>query len=246
LSNQSGRYDEAEQAYRRAIEVDPGYAYAWNVLANLLELKKRNEEAEQAYRQAIKIDPHYKYAWFDLARLLEQVGRMETETLEAFFKATELDPGSTWYKNRALKFAQASAKGANLTAALEAVLHLQQRQPEDKEVRFTLAGLLALSGDWTQAKTILEELSTSPSEDDQPDVWAFGAAVKAGHTDEVIRILEKSGSNERWRPLYEALRSIQAGSREYLRRVAPEVRSVAERIFLEIRAQESKQAVAPS
>lgn len=59
---------------------------------------------------------------------------------------------------------------------------LQQRQPEDKAIRFTLAGLLALSGDWLWAKRILEELSSNPSEDDQPEAWAFGAAVKAGHT----------------------------------------------------------------
>jgi hypothetical protein len=40
--------------------------------------------------------------------------------------------------------------------------------------------------------------------------------------------------SERWRPLYEALRAVQAGSAQYLRRVAPEVRSIAEAILVEL------------
>ena len=47
-------------------------------------------------------------------------------------------------------------------------------------------------------------------------------------------MLEQAGAHESWRPLYEALRAAAEGSPKYLRRVAPEVRVVAEEILREI------------
>ena len=51
--------------------------------------------------------------------------------------------------------------------------------------------------------------------------------MKAGHVNDVIEILERTGANERWRPLYEALRAVREGTPDYLRKVAPEVRVAA-------------------
>jgi hypothetical protein len=93
-------------------------------------------------------------------------------------------------------------------------------------------GSSALNGEWPRAKGLLESLATA--EIDQPNIWAFGAALRAGHLNELLAILEQTGADERWRPLYEALPAIKAGSAQYLRRIAPEVRSIAERIVAKI------------
>lgn len=62
-----------------------------------------------------------------------------------------------------------------------------------------------------------------------------GAAIVAtDHAKEALAVLEKAGAHENWRPLYEALRASAKGSAKYLRRIAPEVRVVAEKILREI------------
>jgi superkiller protein 3 len=46
------KYDEAEMAYRRALELDLKYADAWYNLGVVLKDLKRYEEAEKAFRKA--------------------------------------------------------------------------------------------------------------------------------------------------------------------------------------------------
>jgi hypothetical protein len=60
------------------------------------------------------------------------------------------------------------------------------------------------------------------------------AVVKTGHVGEALAILERTGADQRCRPLYEALQAVKAGTSDYLRRVAPEVRTVALELLREI------------
>ncbi len=50
-----GYHEEAVEAYRQAIEVDPKIAYPYNGLGNALRSLDRNEEAVEAYRMFIKL-----------------------------------------------------------------------------------------------------------------------------------------------------------------------------------------------
>ncbi|RYZ70113.1 MAG: tetratricopeptide repeat protein, partial [Lysobacteraceae bacterium] len=49
-----GRWELAEQAYRQAIQHDPGHALAWQKLGALLALLKRGHEALHCYREALR------------------------------------------------------------------------------------------------------------------------------------------------------------------------------------------------
>jgi len=69
-----GRYEEAEQAYRHAIELDPRCDNPWNGPGNVLQDIGRSGEAEQAYHRAIELGPEFPYPWGNLARLLESGG----------------------------------------------------------------------------------------------------------------------------------------------------------------------------
>lgn len=61
---------KAEAAIRKAVELDPGYASAWNDLGNLFQDHlNRYEEAEAAYRKAIELDEKNAYAWNGLGLL---------------------------------------------------------------------------------------------------------------------------------------------------------------------------------
>lgn len=95
-----GRHEEAEAAYRKAIELDPKSVYAWTGLAILLKKHPgRYDESEAAYRKVIELDPKFAYPWTALGILLGKcLGRYE-EAEAAYRKAIELDPKSVypWY-----------------------------------------------------------------------------------------------------------------------------------------------------
>jgi len=68
------RYGEAEAAYRKAIELDPRFAWPWINLANLLQDLHRCEEAEAAYGKAIERG-YPNWSWRRLVKLLLRTGR---------------------------------------------------------------------------------------------------------------------------------------------------------------------------
>jgi hypothetical protein len=161
-------------------------------------------------------------------------GTTTAEALDSYFKAVELDPMHEWRRSEALRFARSlGTEGKRVSAvALQAVSRFPELFPDDWQTEFVLAGFLALNGDWERARKRLEELAAS--EIGPRDVWTFLIALQTGHLDDAIALLEHAGADDRWRPLYEALRASQANSKQYLRRVAPEFRTVAEQILSEL------------
>ncbi len=94
------RYEEADTAYRKSIETDPGYAGSWNNLGVLVQDRLgRYDEAEAAYRKAADLDPELVHPWHNLGNLLQHhLGRYD-EAEAAYRKASELDPehAITWH-----------------------------------------------------------------------------------------------------------------------------------------------------
>ena len=84
-----GRYQEAEQRYREAIDVDPEHADA---LINLAALLQTNPDAaEPLLRRVLKINPKYQGARAMLGLMILSSGR-EHEAKVAFRKALKLSP----------------------------------------------------------------------------------------------------------------------------------------------------------
>ncbi len=85
------RYEEAIEAYEKAIELDPKDAYAWVNKGFALDELKRYEEAIEAYEKAIELDPKNDFSWVSKGISLWQLKRYE-EAIEAYEKAIELNP----------------------------------------------------------------------------------------------------------------------------------------------------------
>jgi tetratricopeptide (TPR) repeat protein len=67
---QEGKLDEAEKAFRQALEVRPSYADAHNNLGNLLERQGKFPEAIAEYKKAIESQPDFRQPHFNLGRIL--------------------------------------------------------------------------------------------------------------------------------------------------------------------------------
>ena len=158
LQDHLGRYEEAEQAYRHACELDPKDAYPWNGLGNLLKNHLgRYEEAEQAYRHACELDPKYAYPWNGLGNLLQNhLGRYE-EAEQAYRHACELDPkdASPWNGLGNLLM-DCLGRPAEAEQAYRKAMEID---PTDDSPRHNLVFLLRdLTHDFNAARRLLSEL----------------------------------------------------------------------------------------
>ena len=93
-----GKYEEALDAFNKAIEINPQYDLAWYNKGVTLGELGRQEEALDAYNKAIEIDPQDASAWYNKGVILGELGRQE-EALDAYNKAIEIDPqyARAWY-----------------------------------------------------------------------------------------------------------------------------------------------------
>ena len=81
---------EARDAYRRALELDPHHADAHVNLGRLLQEKNLTEEAETHYRAALAASPAHATAWFDLGTALEDL-RRASDAVDAYRRAIHAD-----------------------------------------------------------------------------------------------------------------------------------------------------------
>ncbi|ALS02281.1 hypothetical protein ATZ33_13065 [Enterococcus silesiacus] len=93
------KYQEAGEAYRKAIELNPTHATTYYNLGCVLEEQGKYEEAVEAYQKAIELNPDYASAYYKLGNILDKQGKYE-EAVEAYKKAIESNPdhASTYYK----------------------------------------------------------------------------------------------------------------------------------------------------
>jgi tetratricopeptide (TPR) repeat protein len=79
--SEKGLYYESVQAYKRAIDLDPGYLDARMGLAEVYEDKGLYQEAIGEYRKVVEADPKNTGALYNLALVYEKVDPKEAVTL---------------------------------------------------------------------------------------------------------------------------------------------------------------------
>lgn len=75
--HEAGRYQEAEAAYRKALEVHGPDALVFYNLGVLLEDMKRKADAIEAYQAALNVDPLMADGHYNLALLCEKLGKAQ-------------------------------------------------------------------------------------------------------------------------------------------------------------------------
>lgn len=87
----SRRPEEAETAYRRAIELDPNRVSALFNLGLLQQEKGERREAAKLYKRALKIEPRHAWAHYQLGSVYEASGD-ESKAIDSYAASFALDP----------------------------------------------------------------------------------------------------------------------------------------------------------
>jgi tetratricopeptide (TPR) repeat protein len=88
------RYEEANQCFSKALEIDPGSAVAsiaWGRKGNCLVNLKQYEEAVECYDRSLEINPQFSNIWYIKGYVLDSLGKRE-EALACYDRAIEINP----------------------------------------------------------------------------------------------------------------------------------------------------------
>ncbi|HEY0431087.1 MAG TPA: tetratricopeptide repeat protein, partial [Pyrinomonadaceae bacterium] len=120
------RFADAESFARRAIQLQPKSAVAWDRLGVALQSRGLyNNETESSYRRAVELDPEFAVAYAHLAWVLNHNGR-GSDALPLYEKASELakDPPTL---NLIAESLQAEQQWQNSEPVLKRALNLDAR-----------------------------------------------------------------------------------------------------------------------
>jgi tetratricopeptide (TPR) repeat protein len=122
------RFADAEGFARRAIQLAPNNAVAWDRLGVALQARGLvNNETENAYRKAVELDPQFAAAYAHLARALYRMGR-PADAAPLYAQATQLakDPATL---NLVAESLQEDQQWQNSEPVLKSALELDARNP---------------------------------------------------------------------------------------------------------------------
>ncbi len=144
----------ADQAYRRAIELNPQYATAHHWYAIYWQMIGRAEESIAQVRLAMQLEPLSLIINSELGRSL-YLARRYDESIEQLRKTVELDPG--FFRARLYLGWAYEVKGRHADAIAEFQQTLKQ-SPENPQLIASLGHAHAISGRAGEARKSLAEL----------------------------------------------------------------------------------------
>ena len=123
------RYDEALEAYDRALALQPNYAWAWSRKGRTLRLSGRLPEALACYDEALRIQPNNASAWKGKGIVYEKLGEMD-KALDCHRKANELDPQDAWNWANQSDILRGMGRLSDAQALLEKALSIDAEHAE--------------------------------------------------------------------------------------------------------------------
>ena len=159
--NNLRRFAEAEDAFRRALELEPGNAELHDRLGHVLRARNRIEPAVVAFREATALDPSLTRAWRNLGGTLLACDDLEGAK-EALERARKLDPGNVQVR---LFQAAAAHRGGDRRTAIRKYRGLVHEHPGLAEAWANLGMALQDEGDLAGAIEAYEcALSRQPGD----------------------------------------------------------------------------------
>jgi TolB-like protein/DNA-binding winged helix-turn-helix (wHTH) protein/Flp pilus assembly protein TadD len=188
-------FDSAGKEFRRAIELNPGYATAHHWYAWHLSLLGRYDEAITEMRKAENLDPLSLIINADLAELLV-LAHSYDESIQQSRKTIEMDPNFALAHNQLAQAYLEKHMYADAVAELQKAVQLSGGSPTSIA---NLARAYVLSSKKSEAEKLLSDLKkrSNPGYSNASEIAMIYASL--GDTDQAMSWLEK-GFEERFNP----------------------------------------------
>ena len=188
-------FDASGQEFRRAIELNPGYATAHHWYAWHLSLLGRFDEAITEMRRAQSLDPLSLIINADLAEVLV-LAHSYDESMSQSRKTIEMDPDFALAHNQ---LGQAYLQRQMYLEALAELKKALQLSPDSPAIMANLARAYVGSGKRSEAVKLLNELKkrSTPVYSNAAEIAVIFAAL--GDADQAMNWLER-GYQERFNP----------------------------------------------
>ena len=149
-------WPEAEQQYKRAIELNPNYGFAHSGYGTYLEALGRFDEAVRERQLAQKFDPLSPFAAADVGYPL-YYARQYDEAIKHYRRGLELDPKFSWGH---LWIGQVYVQRGMYNEAIDEINQAIQLSGGDTRARATLGHAFAVAGRRDDAIKVLNELKS--------------------------------------------------------------------------------------
>jgi tetratricopeptide (TPR) repeat protein len=183
-----GYFDEAQSAFQRVIETNPGNASAWFNLGTIYLNKKQYPEATKSLREAVRLNPQDSDAWNNLGMISGEEEKYE-QALDEFKHAARANPNNLLAVENMVRIYQYQNRAADCQKALEELIALA---PDNSELHLGLAMTLIAQNNTARAR---EELETAIRlrPDNAEAINNLGAVLlRSGNTQEALARFEES------------------------------------------------------
>ncbi len=203
------KFREAEECFRKALELNAGYASAYQWFGFALGLTGRLEEARVAMKTAQRLDP-FSASINNTAVWPLYWARLFDEAIDGFRLAAALHPGY-WVVHYflGLSYAHKGEYGPAILALRHAA------EIGDSNWRYAGLGFVyARAGQLHDARSVLAKLQEIGRNQYVPPIYCATVHAGLGETEETIQYLQRASEEHNWQiawlhvdPIWDAVRS---------------------------------------
>ena len=203
------RWHEAEEEFKRTLELKPSYATAYHWHSFILRHMGRFEESYEQIKRAGELDPLSRIIGVDVAQVLLILGKFK-EAIEQCKRVIEVNPDYAYVH---LYLGWAYYLDSRLDEAKDEMRNAVTLSGDDPLFKADLACLLGFTGRRDEANKIIKELEDLAKTTYVDKVFIAQALFGAGRVDEAFGYVEKGYQERtdlilqlRWWPWFKVLR----------------------------------------
>lgn len=189
LMEELGRDQEAEEATRRSLALDPGNSHAWNNLGVVLNRQGRARESCDAYQQAFECDPLNTGAMMNAAQPLCAVRRFD-DAATLLCRALRLVPSKGTLKFNAGNVVGLMLQAQALQPAEKVARALIEADPRNSQAWHNLGVTLAATGRREEGLLSARRALECEPENAATRFFLVRLYAEAGRLDDAIRELD--------------------------------------------------------